>query len=60
MASGVKPDTGLKGLRLEVTMEDPNVFIGPLTARVTYRRLMTDWQEQVCADNPTNITRVSG
>ena len=51
--SGVNPDTGLKGLRLEVTMEDPNVFTGPLTARVTYRRLMTDWQEQVCADNPT-------
>ena len=50
--SGVHPDTSLKGLQLELTMEDPAVFTAPLTALVTYRRLMTDWQEQVCADNP--------
>jgi hypothetical protein len=28
------------------------VFTGPLTARVTYRRLVTELQESVCADNP--------
>jgi hypothetical protein len=39
-------------LQLEVTMEDPKVFTAPLTARVTYRRLITQWQEDVCADNP--------
>jgi hypothetical protein len=50
--SGVNPDTGLKGLQLELTMEDPKVFTAPLTALVTYRRLNTEWQEQVCADNP--------
>jgi len=50
--SGVIPDTSFKGLQLELTMEDPNVFTAPLTALVTYRRLMTQWQEQVCADNP--------
>jgi hypothetical protein len=50
--SGVNPDTSLKGLQLELTMEDPEVFTAPLLARVTYRRLMTEWQEQVCADNP--------
>jgi hypothetical protein len=50
--SGVDPDTSLKGLQLELTMEDPNVFTAPLTVLVTYRRLMTQWQEQVCADNP--------
>jgi hypothetical protein len=33
-------------------MEDPKVFVAPLTARVTYRRLITQWQEDVCADNP--------
>jgi len=33
-------------------MEDPNVFTAPLTVLVTYRRLMMQWQEQVCADNP--------
>ena len=46
------PDTSLKGLQLELTMEDPNVFTAPLTVLITYRRLMTEWQEQVCADNP--------
>jgi hypothetical protein len=28
------------------------VFTTPLTARVTYRRLVSEWQESVCADNP--------
>ncbi len=50
--SGVNPDTSLKGLQLELTMEDPKVFTAPLTVLVTYRRLMTEWQEGVCADNP--------
>ena len=50
--AGYNPDTSLKGLQLEVTMEDPKVFTGPLTARVTYRPLITAWQESVCADNP--------
>jgi hypothetical protein len=50
--AGYNPDTGLKGLQLEVTMEDPKVFTAPLTARVTYRALITQWQESVCADNP--------
>jgi hypothetical protein len=50
--SGVNADTSLKGLQLELTMEDPKVLTAPLTVLVTYRRLMTEWQEQVCADNP--------
>jgi hypothetical protein len=50
--AGYNPDTSLKGLQLEVTMEDPRVFTAPLTARVTYRRLISEWQESVCADNP--------
>ena len=50
--AGYNPDTNLKGLQLDVTMEDPKVFKAPLTARVTYRRLMTNWTESVCADNP--------
>jgi hypothetical protein len=48
----VNPDTSLKGLRLEVTMEDPKVFTQPLTGVVTYRRLTVGWREDVCADNP--------
>jgi hypothetical protein len=50
--AGYNPDTSLKGLQLEVTMEDPKVFTTPLTARVTYRPLVSEWQESVCADNP--------
>ena len=50
--AGYNPDASLKGLQLEVTMQDPKVFTAPLTARVTYRRLITEWQESVCADNP--------
>jgi hypothetical protein len=52
--AGYHPDTSLKGLQLEVTMEDPKVFTAPLTARVTYRRLISEWQEAVCADNPVD------
>jgi hypothetical protein len=50
--AGYNPDTSLKGLQLETTMEDPKVFTEPLTARVTYRRLITDWREDICAENP--------
>ena len=50
--AGYNPDTSLKGLELQVTMEDPKVFKAPLTARVTYRRVVTQMQESVCADNP--------
>ena len=50
--AGYNPDTSLKGLQLDVTMKDPKVFTAPLTARVTYRRLITQWTEAVCAENP--------
>jgi hypothetical protein len=48
----MNPDVSLKGLRLEVTMEDPKVFTQPLTAVVTYRPLTVGWREAVCAENP--------
>ena len=50
--AGYSPDTSLKGLQLDVTMQDRKVFTAPLTARVTYRRLITQWTEAVCAENP--------
>ena len=50
--AGYDPNTNLKGLELQVTMEDPKTFTQPLTARVTYRRLNSEWTESVCADNP--------
>ncbi len=50
--AGYHPDPSLKGLQLELTLEDRNVFTAPLTVRVTYRRLITEYQENVCPDNP--------
>ena len=41
-----------KGLRLEVTMEDPKVFTQPLTGVVNYLPLRSGWREYICADNP--------
>jgi hypothetical protein len=51
--AGYNPDIRLKGLQLEVTMDDPKVFTAPLTARVTYRRVTTEWQESVCPEDAT-------
>jgi hypothetical protein len=48
----LNPDLNLKGLRLEITMEDPKVFTQPLTGVVTYRPMTIGWREAVCADNP--------
>jgi hypothetical protein len=47
----VDPTYRGKGLQLEFTVEDPNVFTAPWSARVTYRRAGSQWQEQVCAEN---------
>ena len=48
----IDPDTSKKGLQLEVTVEDPNVFTTPWSALVTYRRLAGPFEERICADNP--------
>ena len=52
--AGYDPNPRLKGLQLDMTMEDPKVFKSPLTVRVTYRRLNTTLTENVCADNPVD------
>jgi len=48
----IDPDTAKKGLQVEFTVEDPGVFTMPWSGRVTYRRLIGDWPEAVCAENP--------
>ena len=48
----IDPDTGKKGLQVEFTVEDEGVFTTPWSGRVTYRRLIGDWPEAVCAENP--------
>jgi hypothetical protein len=39
------------GLQLDFTVEDPNVFTMPWSARITYRRIIGPWLEQICADS---------
>jgi hypothetical protein len=41
-----------KGLQLQFTVEDKDVFTTPWSATKTYRRVLRDWPEQVCAENP--------
>lgn len=53
-AMALNPDPNLKGLQVELTVEDPVYLTTPWSAFVTYRR-MSDrmpWTEQVCAENP--------
>jgi hypothetical protein len=48
----IDQDTSKKGLQVEFTVEDPGIFTAPWSGRVTYRRLVGDWPEAVCAENP--------
>jgi hypothetical protein len=54
-AMAINPDSNLKGLQVELTVEDPVYLTTPWAAFVTYRRLSDrmPWTEQVCAENPT-------
>ena len=42
-----------KHLQLEFTVRDEGVFTMPWTATITYGRGSDAWDEQVCAENPT-------
>jgi hypothetical protein len=47
----IDPDTTKSGLQVEFTVDDKNAFTMPWSARVTYRPLLGEWQEVVCAEN---------
>jgi hypothetical protein len=47
----IDPDTGKRGLQVEVTVEDPGAFTMPWSGLVTYRHVLGDWPEAVCAEN---------
>jgi hypothetical protein len=40
-----------KALQVQFTVEDKGAFTMPWSAAVTYRRLLIDWREMVCAEN---------
>jgi hypothetical protein len=48
----IDPDTKKKGLQVEFTVEDRNVFTTPWTGQVTYRPTLGVWPEAICAENP--------
>jgi hypothetical protein len=48
----IDPDTAKKGLQVAFTVDDPGVFTTPWSGQVTYRQLIGDWPEAVCAENP--------
>ena len=41
-----------KGLELQFTVQDADVFTMPWSARIIYQRPLGDWPEMVCAENP--------
>jgi hypothetical protein len=47
----VDPDTGKPGLQVEITVEDPQMFTTPWRGLVTYRPLLGEWPEAICAEN---------
>jgi hypothetical protein len=52
----IDPDTTRPGLQVEITVDDPPTFTVPWSALVTYRHVLGEWPESVCAEN----TRGSG
>ena len=47
----IDPDANKKGLQIEITVEDPVIFTTPWSGLVTYRHVLGDWPEAVCAEN---------
>jgi hypothetical protein len=47
----IDPDATRPGLQVEITVDDPNMFTGPWSGLVTYRRMLGGWPEAVCAEN---------
>jgi hypothetical protein len=45
------PDTSRPGLQVEVTVEDPEMFTSAWSGLITYRHVLGDWPEAICAEN---------
>ena len=53
-AAQIDPRFGT-GLRLEVRIEDPNIYTTPWSGNVTYMHVRRAWAEVVCAENNTDV-----
>src|SRR6202521_2158187 len=47
----IAPDTMKPGLQVEITVDDPATFTTPWAGVVTYRHVLGEWPEAVCAEN---------
>jgi hypothetical protein len=47
----IDPNTAKPGLQVEITVDDPNVFTTPWSSLITYRPVLGEWPEAVCAEN---------
>ena len=52
----IDPDPAKKGLQAEITVDDPGMFTVPWSSLVTYRRVLGEWPEAICAENTNNYT----
>ena len=48
----IDPDQTKQGLQVEFSVEDPRFFTLSWSGLVTYRRVIGEWPEAVCAENP--------
>jgi hypothetical protein len=46
----IDPDVSRDGLQIEILVEDQRTFTMPWSGRVTYRPVIGDWPEAVCAE----------
>jgi hypothetical protein len=53
-AMALEPDTNMKGLQIEITVEDPTMYKTKWSATATYRRGRAPWLEQICAEDTFN------
>jgi hypothetical protein len=44
-----------KGLQIQATVDDPNIFTRQWSANLTYRRTQDPWEERICAENNTEV-----
>jgi hypothetical protein len=47
-----------QGLQLEFTVNDPETFTTQWSARITYRRTVGPWLEQICAEETTHAAKI--
>jgi hypothetical protein len=47
----IDPDTKKPGLQVEITVDDPVMFTSPWSGFVTYRPVLGNWPEAICAEN---------